>query len=113
MTVFNISQKVYNAAMDQVNAFDKANAEISASASSDWLLAGYTPSDYLNISSRPTEIYSTNEGTEGGTTFKIDTGGYVFSCLFDTGAEETQEVTQESSRIVLYKSKWQMDRTWV
>ena len=26
-------------------------------------------------------------GKSRGTTFKIDTGGYVFSCLFDSGAE--------------------------
>ena len=28
-----------------------------------------------------------NKGTEQGTTLKIDTGGFVFSCLFDSGAE--------------------------
>ena len=28
-----------------------------------------------------------NQGRTRGTTFKIDTGGYVFSCLFDTGAK--------------------------
>ena len=33
------------------------------------------------------EIYTINKGTERGTTFKIDTGHYVFSCLFDSGAE--------------------------
>ena len=26
-------------------------------------------------------------GKSRGTTFKIDTGGYIFSCLFDSGAE--------------------------
>ena len=26
-------------------------------------------------------------GKKRGTMFKIDTGGYVFSCLFDSGAE--------------------------
>ena len=41
----------------------------------------------MNISGRPVEIYTINKGTERDTTFKIDTGGYVFSCLFDSGAE--------------------------
>ena len=33
------------------------------------------------------EVFFINQGRTRGTTFKIDTGGYVFSCLFDTGAE--------------------------
>ena len=32
-------------------------------------------------------IYTIDTGKLRGTTFKIDTGGYVFSCLFDSGAE--------------------------
>ena len=32
-------------------------------------------------------MFTINKGTEQGTTFKIDTGGFVFSCLFDSGAE--------------------------
>ena len=32
-------------------------------------------------------MFTINKGTERGTTFKIDTGGFVFSCLFDSGAE--------------------------
>ena len=32
-------------------------------------------------------MFFINQGRTRGTTFKIDTGGYVFSCLFDTGAE--------------------------
>ena len=32
-------------------------------------------------------VYTLDTGKTRGTTFKIDTGGYVFSCLFDSGAE--------------------------
>ena len=32
-------------------------------------------------------VYTIDTGKTRGTTFKIDTGGYVFSCLFDAGAE--------------------------
>ena len=32
-------------------------------------------------------VYTIDTGKLRGTTFKIDTGGYVFSCLFDSGAE--------------------------
>ena len=32
-------------------------------------------------------VYTIDTGKTRGTTFKIDTGGYVFSCLFDSGAE--------------------------
>ena len=32
-------------------------------------------------------MFTINKGTEQGTTFKIDTGGFIFSCLFDSGAE--------------------------
>ena len=32
-------------------------------------------------------IYTIDTGKSRGTTFKIDTGGYVFSCLFDSGVE--------------------------
>ena len=32
-------------------------------------------------------VYTIDTGKSRGTTFKIDTGGYVFSCLFDSGAE--------------------------
>ena len=40
--------------------------------------------DYLNSGS---SVYTIDTGKTRGTTFKIDTGGYVFSCLFDSGAE--------------------------
>ena len=33
------------------------------------------------------QVFTINKGTEQGTTFKIDTGGFVFSWLFDSGAE--------------------------
>ena len=32
-------------------------------------------------------VYTIDTGKSRGTTFKIDTGGYVFSCLFDSSAE--------------------------
>ena len=32
-------------------------------------------------------MFTINKGTARGTTFKIDTGGFVCSCLFDSGAE--------------------------
>ena len=32
-------------------------------------------------------VYTIDTGKSRGTTFKIDTGGYVFSCLFDSDAE--------------------------
>ena len=32
-------------------------------------------------------VYTIDTGKTRGITFKIDTGGYVFSCLFDSGAE--------------------------
>ena len=40
--------------------------------------------DYLSSGS---SVYTIDTGKTRGTTFKIDTGGYVFSCLFDSGAE--------------------------
>ena len=32
-------------------------------------------------------MFTINKGTARGTTFKIDNGGFVFSCFFDSGAE--------------------------
>ena len=32
-------------------------------------------------------VHTIDTSKTRGTTFKIDTGGYVFSCLFDSGAE--------------------------
>ena len=37
--------------------------------------------------SSSSSVYTIDTGKTRGTTFKIDTGGYVFSCLFDSGAE--------------------------
>ena len=47
----------------------------------------YDPSKYLNSATDPSHVYTINTGKKQGTIFKIDTGGYVFSCLFDSGAE--------------------------
>ena len=47
----------------------------------------YTPSDYLNCSKDSSQVFTINKGTEQGTTFKIDTAGFLFSSLFDSGAE--------------------------
>ena len=41
---------------------------------------GTQPENYLSSSS---SVYTIDTGKSRGTTFKIDTGGYVFSCLFD------------------------------
>ena len=41
----------------------------------------------MNSSQDPSHVYTINTGKKQGTTFKIDTDGYVFSCLFDSGAE--------------------------
>ena len=47
----------------------------------------YTPSEYLNCGNGSSQVFIINKGTARGTTFKIDTGGFIFSCLFDSGAE--------------------------
>ena len=47
----------------------------------------YNPSIYLNNGMEPSQDFTIDKGKKQGTTFKIDTGGYVFSCLFDSGAE--------------------------
>ena len=41
----------------------------------------------MNCGKDPSQVFTINKGTEQGTMFKIDTGGFVFSCLFDSGAE--------------------------
>ena len=41
----------------------------------------------MNSGNSLSEVFTINKGTERGTMFKIDTGGYAFSCLFDSGAE--------------------------
>ena len=35
----------------------------------------------------PSQVFTIDKGKKRGTTFKIDTVGFVFSCLFDSGAE--------------------------
>ena len=47
----------------------------------------YNPSDYLNSGADASHVYTIDMGKKQGTTFKIDTGGYVFSCFFESGAE--------------------------
>ena len=47
----------------------------------------YSSSAYLNGGKDSSQVFTINKGTEQGTTFKIDTGGFIFSCLFDSGAE--------------------------
>ena len=47
----------------------------------------YSPSDYLDGSKGASQVFTINKGMARGTTFKIDTGGFVFSCLFDSGGE--------------------------
>ena len=37
--------------------------------------------------SSSSSVYTIDTGKSRGTTFKIDTGGYVFSCLLDSDAE--------------------------
>ena len=47
----------------------------------------YKPNEYLNCSNGSSQVFTINKGMAQGTTFKIDTGRFVFSCLFDSGAE--------------------------
>ena len=70
--------------MSQVNG--EASPNILGNPS-DWLPSVYTPGSYFNVSSKSAEIYTINKGKERGRMFKIYTGGYVFSYLFDSGAE--------------------------
>ena len=81
MHIFNFPEDVYDSAWAQATG-----EEDPASSGNllDWLQKGYTPEHYLNSGS---SVYTIDTGTTRGTTFKIDTGGYVFSCLFDSGAE--------------------------
>ena len=39
------------------------------------------------VAKHTSQVFTINKGTAQGTTFKIDTGGFVSSCLFDSGAE--------------------------
>ena len=81
---FKIPEQLYDAAFTQVisEATPKNPGE-----EADWLPTRYTPSDYLDGGKDTSQVFTINKGTAWGTTFKIDTGGFVFSCLFDSGAE--------------------------
>ena len=41
----------------------------------------------MNSSKNLSHVFTIDKGKQWGTTFKIDTGGFVFSCFFDSGAE--------------------------
>ena len=47
----------------------------------------YTPSDYWDCGKATSQVFTINKGMARGTMFKIDTGGFVSSCLFDSGTE--------------------------
>ena len=81
---FKIPEQLYDAAFTQVisEATPKNPRE-----EADWLPTRYTPSDYLDSGKDNSQVFTIDKGMAWGTTFKIDTGGFVFSCLFDSGAE--------------------------
>ena len=81
MNVFNFPEDVYHSALAQATGEEDPG---SSGNLSDWLQKGYTPENYLSSGS---SVYPIDTGKTRDTTFKIDTGGYVFSCLFDSGAE--------------------------
>ena len=81
MRVFNFPEDVYNSTWAQATGEEDP---ASSGDTSNWLQKGYTPENYLSSGS---SVYTIDTGKSRGTTFKIDTGGYVFSCLFDSGAE--------------------------
>ena len=81
MHVFNFPEDVYDSAWAQATGEEDPG---SSGDTSNLLQKGYTPENYLNSGS---SVYTIDTGKSRGTTFKIDTGGYVFSCLFDSGAE--------------------------
>ena len=74
-------EDVYDSAWAQVTGEEDPGSSGNISNS---LQEGYTPENYLSSSS---SVYTIDTGKTRGTMFKIDTGGYVFSCLFDSGAE--------------------------
>ena len=81
MRIFNFPEDVYDSAWAQATGEEDPG---SSGNLSDLLQKGYTPENYLSSGS---SVYTIDTGKTRGTTFKIDTGGYVFSCLFDSGAE--------------------------
>ena len=86
MNLLNITDETYDATQSAIQQADRDETPSSA-PSTDWLYKGYDPSTYLKAPGPAREVFFINQGRTRGTTFKIDTGGYVFSCLFDTGAE--------------------------
>ena len=81
MRVFKFPEDVYDSAWAQATGEEDPG---SSGDTSNWLQKGYTSENYLTSSS---SVYTIDTGKSRGTTFKIDTVGYVFSCLFDSGAE--------------------------
>ena len=81
---FKIPEQLYDAAYTQVigEAIPK-----NLGNDSNWLPLMYNPSSYLNSGTDPSHVYTINTSKKWGTTLKIDTRGYVFSCLFDSGTE--------------------------
>ena len=52
-------------------------------------------------------MFTINKGMAWGTTFKIDTGGLVFSCLFDSGAEiSCMNMDTVATLGLLFKLTW-------
>ena len=72
---FNFPEDVYDSAWAQATGEEGSG---SSGDTSDWLQKGYTLENYLNSGS---SVYTIDTGKSRGTTFKIDTGGYVFSWL--------------------------------
>ena len=81
---FKIPEQLYDAAF--IKVVGKLTPEILGK-DTDWLPARHTPSEYLNCGNGSSQVFTITKGTEWGTTFKIDTGRFVFSWLFDSGAE--------------------------
>ena len=81
---FKIPEQLYDTAYTQV--IGGATHEILGN-DSDWLPSMYSPSSYLNSGTDPSHVYTINTGKKWENTFKKDTGSYVFSCLFDSGAD--------------------------
>ena len=81
---FKIPEQLYDAAFTQV--ISESTPKVLGKET-DWLPARYTPSEYLNCGNGSSQVFTINKGMAQGTTFKIDTGGFAFSCLFDSGAE--------------------------
>ena len=86
INIFKVPEQLYNAAYTQV--IGQTTPKILGNVS-DRLPSLYSPSSYLNSSTDSSHVYTIATGKKWETTFKIDTGDYVFSCLFDSGTEIT------------------------